>query len=235
MKTQNTLISVKQISFTYPSLRDPTLEIKSIEITRSEKVFVYGPSGCGKTTFLELLAGVLTPQKGSISILGKDFSVLNASARDSFRAAHIGYIFQNFNLIPYLSVEENIQLPILLSPERKARLPDASSTGIKNELRLLCQQLGIEELIAKSVMELSVGQQQRVAVARALLGNPELILADEPTSALDFDHKEKFIDLLFKTCDLHKTTVLFVSHDQSLKSQFTRTISLPELNKVTKK
>lgn len=225
-------ISIENLSFTYPTLKEPTLIIDELKIKKSEKVFIYGPSGCGKTTLLELLAGVLVPDKGQITMLGKSFLQMTSAQRDSFRGAHIGYIFQNFNLIPYLSVEENIQLPLFLSKIRQQKL---ESVSVQSEVYRMCEHLGIIDFLSKKVIELSVGQQQRVAVARALLGRPEVILADEPTSALDYGHKEKFIELLFKTCEEINSTVLFVSHDKTLMPLFPRSISLVEINKVLQK
>jgi putative ABC transport system ATP-binding protein len=139
----------------------------------------------------------------------------------------MGYIFQSFNLIPYLSVLDNITLPLQLSPERKNKI---SKKTEKEAALWLCEKLGISNLVTKKVTELSVGQQQRVAVARALLGGPEIILADEPTSSLDFDHREKFIKLLFEVSNLAKSTVLFVSHDKTLQPLFDRAVSLPTIN-----
>jgi putative ABC transport system ATP-binding protein len=221
------IINIQNIEFSYNSQTKRILDIKSFSINKGEKVFLYGPSGCGKTTFLEVIAGVLVPQSGIFSFLNQDVVKMNAGERDQMRAAHIGYIFQSFNLIPYLSVEENIVLPLYLSPERRKKVSQKSES---EEIRRICEQLGISELISRPVTELSVGQQQRVAVARALLGKPELILADEPTSALDHDHREKFIGLLFDVCKKEETTVLFVSHDRSLQGLFDRAVSLIDIN-----
>lgn len=225
------LINIQDLKFKYPKATHNTLDISHFHLKKGEKIFLFGPSGCGKTTFLETLAGVLVPQSGSIKI--KDLSLEKATAaeRDAFRAAHIGYIFQSFNLIPYLSVEENISLPLYLSKLRRQRVPIDKQ---KEEIHFLCKQLGIEELLDKPVTELSVGQQQRVAAARALLGKPDLILADEPTSSLDFDHREKFIKLLFTLCEENNIAILFVSHDRTLQGLFDRSLSLAEINKATK-
>jgi putative ABC transport system ATP-binding protein len=221
------LLELENVKFRYNESSNWVLNIDSFALSKGERAFLYGPSGCGKTTFLEVLAGVLTPQEGRFSFLGKDIISLKPSLKDRMRAAHIGYIFQSFNLIPYLSVEENIALPLHLSPERRARVPVAME---KKEIHRICKEIGIDELLFRRVTDLSVGQQQRVAVARALLGKPELILADEPTSALDQEHREKFIRLLFEVCRKEGTTVLFVSHDRSLQGLFDRAISLPQIN-----
>lgn len=198
------------------------LEIPSFEVKSGEKVFVYGPSGSGKSTFLELLAGVLLPSAGAVELLGTDLAKLAGPARDRFRARHIGYIFQSFNLIPYLSVDENIALASRVSPARAAKL----RRPLDEEIGALCAELGIGHLRGRSVGQLSVGQQQRVACARALLGNPEIILADEPTSALDQEHREKFVRSLFAAAAAHGSTVLFVSHDRTLEQLFDRSFAI---------
>ena len=221
------ILKLTNIEFAYSNKKENTLNISSFELAQAEKVFLFGPSGYGKTTFLELLAGVLIPQKGEYRFLDYFMSDLSDRARDAVRAAHIGYIFQSFNLIPYLNVRDNILLPLYLSSIKRSKL---STSDENNHVMDLCSYLGIEKYLESKVIELSVGQQQRVAMARAFIGQPELILADEPTSALDQNYREKFIELLFKVCEKNKTSVLFVSHDQTLKNQFDRTVSFIELN-----
>lgn len=208
--------------------RGPTvLSIPDLRIERGERVFIFGPSGSGKTTLLGLVAGVLRSSAGAVRVLGTDLGELSARHRDRLRAAHIGYIFQMFNLIPYLSVEENITLPCRLSRERRARLggvaPDAAA-------RDLADALEIGAIMREKVTQLSVGQQQRVAAARALIGAPEVVVADEPTSALDSDRRERFLELLFERCAVARATLLFVSHDRQLEHLFDRALSLAELN-----
>ena len=229
MASSNVLIEIRDLQLTYPGQAKPVLQIPEFSVLRGEELFLYGPSGTGKSSFLEILAGVLKPQKGSVKLLGMDLLQMSESQRDAFRAEHMGYIFQSFNLIPYLTVTENIELPLHLSASRKARLGTVD-TGMV--VRALCGNLGIADLLGKKVAELSVGQQQRVAVARALLGKPDLLLADEPTSALDSDHREKFLKLMFEICDLYGTTVMFVSHDRSMEKLFTRSLSLGTINMV---
>ena len=221
------IIEISDLVFAYPN-HPPVLNVKHLEIRRGEKVFIYGPSGSGKTTLLGLLAGVLSIQNGSIKILNKELATMSGSERDHFRGNHLGYIFQMFNLIPYLTVEENIRLPSELNPIRKKRLGDSS----EKHLSSLTHALGIEKLIGRKVTDLSVGQQQRVAAARAVFGSPEIIIADEPTSALDYDHRERFLELLFSECDSTHATVLFVSHDRQLEKLFDRCISLKEVNQA---
>jgi len=225
------LIEVTNLQYRYANAAHDTLQIPEFSIQKGERVYLYGPSGSGKTTLLEILAGILKVEQGEVKILDRNLASLSESERDHFRAEHLGYIFQSFNLIPYLSVQENIELPLHLSPARKARLQSEDAMSV---LRHLCTRLGIITLLEKKVTELSVGQQQRVAVARALLGRPELILADEPTSSLDMDHREKFLELMFELCAQFGTTVLFVSHDRSIQHLFSRSVALDSVNHLEK-
>jgi putative ABC transport system ATP-binding protein len=208
------------------------LRVPELRIERGEKLFIFGPSGSGKTTLLGLLAGVLRPGSGVVRVLGTDLGAVSSRRRDALRAAHIGYIFQMFNLIPYLSVQENIVLPCRLSAERRARLgsvsPDSAARGLADALH-------IGTLLDERVTKLSVGQQQRVAAARALIGSPELIVADEPTSALDSDRREQFLELLFERCAAADATLVFVSHDRQLEHMFDRDMSLADLNMVSER
>lgn len=229
MASSNILIEVHDLQYVYPGHKTPTIHIPDFSVVRGEELFLYGPSGTGKTTLLELLSGVLKPTQGTLKILGCDFAQMTDADRDAFRAEHMGYVFQNFNLIPYLTVKENIQLPLHLSAARRARLESVDTEMV---IRAICGNLGIANLLDKKVIELSVGQQQRVAVARALIGKPDIVLADEPTSALDSDHREKFLNLMFELSELYGTTVIFVSHDRSIEKLFTRSISLESINKV---
>ncbi|MBM4259892.1 MAG: ABC transporter ATP-binding protein [Deltaproteobacteria bacterium] len=221
-------VEITDLTFSY---RPPkaVLDVAQLNVARGEKVFLHGPSGCGKTTLLGILAGVLQAKSGSVKILGHDLARLSGPARDRVRGAHIGYIFQMFNLIPYLSVLDNITLPCRISGGRSKRLNGKSAV---DEARALAGALGIDNLIAESVVDLSVGQQQRVAAARALIGAPELIIADEPTSALDEDHRENFLTLLFKQCAAIKSTLVFVSHDRRMMPLFDRAVSLREVNRA---
>lgn len=205
------------------------VEIAEMHVSRGERVFLHGPSGCGKTTLLGAVAGVLPVLGGSLKVLGCELAGASGSVRDALRGEHIGYVFQMFNLIPYLSVAQNIVLPCRLNAKRRKRLPAA---GEGEALRGLAADLGLETLLDKPATELSVGQQQRVAVARALIGSPELVIADEPTSALDVAHRDRFLDLLFRECDKAHAALLFVSHDPGLAQHFSRKESLPALNRA---
>lgn len=222
-------VALHEVRFAYPGSA-PVLDIPALHISRGERVFLHGPSGSGKTTLLGLIAGVLKPSAGNVTVLGSELGAMGSASRDRFRAAHVGYVFQMFNLIPYLSVRDNITLPVKLSSERRARLNGADAD---EEAHRLAAGLEIEPLLAQPVNALSVGQQQRVAVARALIGAPELIVCDEPTSALDADRRERFLELLFTSIERAGSTLMFVSHDLSLAVRFGRTIALPKVNRAS--
>ncbi|HAU05262.1 MAG TPA: methionine ABC transporter ATP-binding protein, partial [Pseudoalteromonas shioyasakiensis] len=186
-------------------------------------------SGCGKSTLLSLLAGVTVPTQGNIELLGKAINQLSNSKRDRFRADHIGYIFQNFNLLPYLSPIENVTLGCQFSKQRQKNALKNSATIAAEASRLLSA-LGLNDnLQHQAVAKLSIGQQQRVAAARAFIGSPEIIIADEPTSALDTQNRQAFVKLLFEQASAANSTLIFVSHDETLQTLFTRSISLVEL------
>ena len=170
---------------------------------------------------LSILSGVALPQSGEIHLLGHHIEKMRAAQRDQFRADHIGYIFQMFNLIPFLSVLENVTLPLRFSQKRAERVEDAQA-----EAQRLLGHLGMADFMQRKVIDLSVGQQQRVAAARALIGSPEIILADEPTSALDKKNSEAFVELLFQECADAGSTLVFVSHDPDLAGHFDRSFLL---------
>ena len=205
------------------------LDIPELTLERRTRAFLFGPSGSGKTTLLGVLAGVLEANEGEVGVLGRDLASLSGAQRDAFRAEHSGSVFQMFNLIPSLSVLDNIALPARMNQGRRARLDGA---GVRETAALLADHLQIGDLLKKPVTELSVGQQQRVAACRALIGAPELIIADEPTSSLDFDRREAFLELLFRECERAGATLVFVSHDRTLEGMFSRTISLPDINRA---
>lgn len=217
-------IAIRDLWFAYPGGGDG-LRIAAFDVARGEQVILHGPSGGGKTTLLGVIAGVLRAS-GRVAVLGHDLTVLPQAARDRFRGAHVGYIFQQFNLIPYLTVAENIGLPCRVSAARRARL---AGRPIAEAVAEMAERLAIADLLERPVTRLSVGQQQRVAAARALIGAPELVLADEPTSALDAGHRERFLELLFASCAAAAATLLFVSHDPGLRGLFGRAVALGEI------
>src|SRR5690606_5760053 len=213
MTMSTPVIQLDQVTFAWP--RRPTLlDIDSFTLQPGERVFLKGPSGSGKTTLLGLLGGVQLPASGRIRLLGEDLAHMSGSQRDRFRADHSGYIFQMFNLLPYLSVLENITLPCHFSALRRQRAVTRHGS-VEAAGRHLLGHLGLNhsDVERRPVTELSIGQQQRVAAARALIGNPELVIADEPTSALDADTREAFLQLLFAECEAVGSSLLFVSHD----------------------
>ena len=221
------VIQLSHLTFRWPKQTENLLEIPSLTINKGEKVFLKGPSGSGKSSLLSLLAGISQPTSGEISLLQQPFSQLKSTQRDKFRADHIGYIFQMFNLLPYLSVIDNVLLPCRFSRQRKSQL----SEDMEQEATRLLNQLHLPpECLERPISELSIGQQQRVAAARALIGQPELLIADEPTSALDHDNREAFIQLLMAECNKAETTLLFVSHDETLEMLFDRSIALNDIN-----
>lgn len=222
-------LSLTNLRFAYG--RGPcVLDIDRFEVSHSERLFLRGASGSGKSTLLGLIAGILTPQAGRIEVLGTELTALGAAKRDAFRAARLGVIFQMFNLLPYLPVGRNITLPCRFSPDRARNAAQAG--GAEREGRRLLERLGLDpaDVWDKRSSALSVGQQQRVAAARALIGRPGLILADEPTSALDADSRDAFIDLLKEECAASGAALIFVSHDASLAEHFDRALDLADLN-----
>ncbi|MBL8201647.1 MAG: ABC transporter ATP-binding protein [Chromatiales bacterium] len=209
----------------------PLLDIARLEVAPGERVFISGPSGSGKSTLLGLIGGVLTPGRGTVRVLGESLGELSSARRDALRVDRIGFIFQMFNLLPYLSVRDNVALPCRFSARRRARAL-TEATDIRTEAERLLGHLGLSDpaLLDRRVTELSIGQQQRVAAARALIGRPELVIADEPTSSLDADARADFIALLMSECTAAGSAIVFVSHDRSLAGQFDRQLDLLELN-----
>jgi putative ABC transport system ATP-binding protein len=218
-------VSLSGVSFNWPSSA-PIIRDLSLKVEKGERIFISGPSGCGKSTLLGLVAGILTPQKGEIRVNGAPFSTLRGSARDRLRGDNLGYIFQQFNLVPYLTPVENALLPCRFSAVRRQRALEDFPTARAAAERLLTRLSIGPELWGRASSKLSVGQQQRVAAARALIGKPFLLIADEPTSALDSALSLEFLRLLAKESAEAGASLLFVSHDKSLAAEFDATISL---------
>ncbi|HUN69161.1 MAG TPA: ATP-binding cassette domain-containing protein [Burkholderiales bacterium] len=226
------LVRIEGLRFRWPGDNAPCLDIARFEMQAGERVFLHGPSGSGKSTLLGLLGGVLAPERGSIRLLGQDLTRLRPAARDRFRADHVGIIFQQFNLIPYLSALDNVLLPCRFSA-RRARLASTSAESCVGEAERLLDHLDLDNALRRrAAVQLSVGQQQRVAAARALIGGPEFVIADEPTSALDAARQAGFLDLLLRECGAAGAALLFVSHDLRLARAFDRTIPLTSLNRA---
>lgn len=220
------VIRFQDVLFSYPdtSRHADTAEVLNIpnwEVDSGAQVFIHGPSGCGKSTLLNLLSGMLLPTKGKLEIFGQSLNDLSARKRDRFRATQIGYIFQQYNLVPYLSPVDNIQLAAHL----------AGSKVDIDEIITLLQQLNISGAEHhRPVRHLSVGQQQRIAIARALINKPGLILADEPTSSLDDNNAEAFLSLLLDVASDKTLTTIFVSHDLRLSHHFSSVISMDQIS-----
>ena len=228
------VLAAEALRFAWPGMKTPCIDIEALRITAGELVFLHGPSGCGKSTLLSLLAGVLVADEGRVTLLGHDWSQLSGAARDRCRVAHVGYIFQQFNLLPYLSVLDNVLLPCRFSQRREAQAArNGSSRGSREQAEHLLDQMGLDRnLWKRQAMQLSVGQQQRVAAARALIGQPEVVIADEPTSALDEDRREAFLDVLLTACATNQSALVFVSHDQRIAQRFARHVLLPDINRA---
>ncbi|MBL4830579.1 MAG: ABC transporter ATP-binding protein [Aliivibrio sp.] len=223
------IIELSDLCYRWPNKKSLTINIPYFCVKKGEKLFIKGSSGSGKSTLLSLLAGIVSPTSGSINILSQEQSQLSNTQKDKFRADHIGYIFQQFNLIPYLSVIQNVLLPCRFSKRRAAQ----AGPELESEAKRVLSQLRLPaDCINTPVTELSIGQQQRVAAARALIGKPEILIADEPTSALDHDNRTAFIQLLMSECQASGTTLLFVSHDPSLEPLFDRSIHLEQINNL---
>ncbi len=220
---QDSAIHIENLKFRWSLQEDPLINLPELKCHRGEKIFIQGSSGSGKSTLLNLISGVLSPSSGKIKLLNHNFSEMSQSQRDVFRGDHIGFVFQQFNLIPFLNVFENIYLSADFSKIRAAKVSDPTE-----EVSRLLESLELDPKVymQKPVTELSVGQQQRVAVARAMYGSPEILIADEPTSALDHNTRNRFIELLLKETARSNSAVLFVSHDPTLTDHFDRVETL---------
>ncbi|MCW5626919.1 MAG: ABC transporter ATP-binding protein [Burkholderiales bacterium] len=228
------ILQVQDVRFRWPRSGTDCIAIDHFEMARGERVFLRGPSGCGKSTLLSLIAGVQVAQSGRVVLLDHEWTRLSSTRRDRIRVDHVGYIFQQFNLLPYLSVLDNVVLPCRFSARRAVRAEEREGgRGFVAEGRRLLQSVGLGEAFwNRRASDLSVGQQQRVAAARALIGDPELIVADEPTSALDEDLRESFMQMLMQSCAAAGSALLFVSHDSRLAALFDREVDLPRLNRA---
>jgi putative ABC transport system ATP-binding protein len=220
------VIRMSGVRFVWPGRDAFSLTVDAFSLPAAKRILLIGPSGSGKSTFLSLICGIVAPQTGEIDILGTDITKLAASGRDGFRAEHFGIIFQIFNLLPYGTVIDNVLLPLSFAPMRRKR---ATSKGrAEDEAVRLLTCLGLEPHLTRgpSAANLSVGQQQRVAAARALIGSPEIVVADEPTSALDRNRQAAFLDLLFTQVSDAGATLIMVSHDETLAGRFDEVMRL---------
>jgi putative ABC transport system ATP-binding protein len=217
------------VKYTWPGPSPFAISIKSFSLGHGEKLLLLGPSGSGKSTFLSLLSGIVVPDEGEIDVIGTDMARLSGAARDRFRVEHFGIIFQMFNLLPYGSLIDNVLLPLRFSRTRRARV--LAEGTLDDEARRLLRALGLDDnvIAAAKAASLSVGQQQRVAAARALIGAPQIIVADEPTSALDRNTEGAFLKLLFDQSALAGASVIMVSHDEGLAQYFDRVVRLDDI------
>jgi putative ABC transport system ATP-binding protein len=218
-------IELANIRFHYP--RRPNHRVLNIPVwslASGAQAFVHGPSGGGKSTLLGLLSGLLTPVEGQVTVLGERLDTMSSRQRDQFRAANIGYVFQQFNLMPYLNAIDNLLLATGFSNRK-------NSKAQKQEIKDLFAALNIaEQQWSVPTRALSIGQQQRVAIARALINKPKLLIADEPTSSLDKANSDAFMELLMPMVAENQMCLLFVSHDHRLSSYFDRVESLDDFN-----
>ena len=219
------ILELHDVHYRWPGRASFALNVPDFAVRAGETVLLLGESGSGKSTLLSLICGTVTAQSGVVLVQGENLAKLSAAGRDRFRAEHIGVIFQQFNLLPFGSVLDNILLPLRFAPERRARV-----AGPKTQAEQLIRSLGLPaELVQARAGKLSVGQQQRVAAARALIGNPPLIIADEPTSALDAATQATFLELLFAQSRANGTSLLMVSHDARLADHFDRVVEMAQI------
>ena len=225
MSASAPILDLTDVRFRWPGRASFGLSVPSFRMADGESLLLLGESGSGKSTLLSLICGTILPDAGRVVVTGTDLSTLSAAGRDRFRGDHVGVIFQQFNLLPFGTVADNILLPLRFAPDRRARAGDPRSTaaGLCEALRL-----PLSPLLAKAAT-LSVGQQQRVAVARALIGQPPLVIADEPTSSLDAVSQAAFLDLLFDQVARNGTSLLMVSHDPRLGDRFDRVIRMEDI------
>ncbi|MEM7453878.1 MAG: ABC transporter ATP-binding protein [Planctomycetota bacterium] len=211
------MIELDQLRFRYPG-GNFELEIDRLHIAQGEKVAIVGPSGCGKTTLLNLVAGISTPDNGSVTACGDVVSGLSDSRRRDFRISKIGMVFQRFDLVEYLNARDNILLPFQIN--RSLIL----NNDVRRRAHELAESVGIGDKTGRYPHQLSQGEQQRVAICRALVAQPELLLADEPTGNLDPASKTTVLDILLEQCDSEGKTLVVVTHDMSLLNRFDRSI-----------
>ncbi|GGA83585.1 methionine ABC transporter ATP-binding protein [Neiella marina] len=226
LTTDQAAISLTQLRFSYDGSND-VIHIPKWALESGQKCFVFGASGAGKSTLMNLMCGVLKPTTGDIEVFGQSLTSMSARQRDRFRAKHIGVVFQQFNLIPYLTVADNIRLAAWFAGKAERAEQDAFQQRM---LELVAALQLKPEVLDRPSRELSVGQQQRVAIVRALINQPDLLIVDEPTSALDSYARDNFMKLLMAVCDEQNSTLLFVSHDLSLQSYFDVGVNLADIN-----
>jgi len=215
------MIAIHHLEFSY-AVGDFSLSVPEFSVARGEKVAVIGPSGSGKTTLLNLVAGILTPDRGEISLGDQRLSQLIDSQRRDFRITNIGFVFQDFELLDYLNVLDNILHPYRITSALRLE------RSVKQRAVALAEELGIGDKLKRQPNDLSQGEKQRAAICRALLPNPKVILADEATGNLDPANKMHILDLLFRSVEEHQATLLAVTHDYELIKRFDRVLDFQE-------
>ena len=225
------ILAVTDVRFRWPGREGFALFVPDFTVGRGETVLLLGESGSGKSTLLSLICGTILPDSGTVRVAGTDLAALSGARRDRFRAENVGVIFQQFNLLPFGNVADNILLPLRFAPERRRRAGDALGSA-----RALCADLGLPDgILSSRAGRLSVGQQQRVAVARALIGQPPLVIADEPTSSLDAGSQAAFLDLMFGQVGANRASLLMVSHDPRLAGRFDRVARIEDVARIERR
>ena len=219
------MISIQNLEFYYRA-GEFRLHIPEFNVSGGEKVAVIGPSGSGKTTLLNLIAGIITPLNGTISVDESQVNALGDRERRDFRISNIGFVFQDFELLDYLSVFDNVLHPYRITGALKL------DKAVRARAEALTQDMGIGDKLKRNPNDLSHGEKQRVAICRALLPEPRLILADEATGNLDPDNKALILDLLFSTVSDHDATLLAVTHDHELLKRFDRIVDFNEFQGI---
>jgi putative ABC transport system ATP-binding protein len=217
------MISLRDIRFAY-SVGDFELRVSALEIERGEAVAMVGPSGAGKTTLLNLVAGIATPQQGKVAVDGVVVSTLDEASRRDFRIHRIGLVFQEFELLEYLTVRDNVLLPYRINPTLRL------DREVRERAAALAEQVGIGDKLGRLATRLSQGEKQRVAVCRALIARPKLLLADEPTGNLDPAATERVLDILFEAAAASDATLVTVTHDHALLPRFGRVVDFMDFH-----
>jgi ABC-type lipoprotein export system ATPase subunit len=212
------MITISDLEFRFPR-SDFRLAVPSLKIAVAERVAIVGPSGSGKTTLLHLICGILSPARGTIRVGGREMNALGDAARRAFRVAQIGLAFQNFELVGYLDVFENILLPYRLNPALRL------TSEVVRRLEQLARDTGITHRLRAFPHRLSQGEKQRAAICRAMLPQPPLLLADEPTGQLDPSAKGRVVDMLFQQVERSGATLVMVTHDTEIAARFPRVIN----------
>jgi putative ABC transport system ATP-binding protein len=216
------LIQIEQLQFGY-RVGSFQLAVESLHIGAQERVAIIGPSGCGKTTLLNLLAGILVPAKGQIDVDGTCISGLNHEDRQDFRALHMGLVFQEFELLEYLTVLDNVLLPFRLNPILQL------TKAVQERALTMCDKVGLGDKTKRYPAHLSQGERQRVAVCRALVNQPMVIFGDEPTGNLDPVNRDIVIDIMSEYSESRKAPLVIVTHDHELLDQFDRIMDIREV------